>query len=318
MCIRDRSGASLAHHRYLREKHSLTNLQLLQGDLREVGSLGRTFDLVVCSGVLHHMADPAEGLAALREVMKADGAMTLMVYGATGRTGIYMLQEVFRRLQLDQSEESVGVVRQVLANLPNSHMVKSYVSSAGELRHDAAIVDTFLHRQDRAFTVPQLLEWIEGAGLQFQAWNQNQYYYPDALVKEPALSLVRRLSEPEQWACVENLLCVAGTHGLVVRQAKTAVAVDLDAPDWMSWRPRLVPAASLTREGSAVLLEVENVRFALSPAEQGLVQGINGRATIGEIMNQPCFSQFPKREVEGFVRQAFDHFRKIGAAMFQK
>jgi hypothetical protein len=41
----DLSGASLAHHRYLREKHHLTNLQLFQGDLREVGSLGRTFDL---------------------------------------------------------------------------------------------------------------------------------------------------------------------------------------------------------------------------------------------------------------------------------
>jgi trans-aconitate methyltransferase len=314
----DLSGASLAHHRYLREKHSLANLTLLQGDLREVRSIGRTFDLVVSSGVLHHLADPAEGLAALRAVLKADGAMALMVYGATGRTGIYMLQDVFRRLKLDQSEASAGTVRQVIANLPDNHIAKHYLAGASELKHDTAIVDTFLHRQDRAFTVPQLLEWIEGAGLHFQAWTQNQYYYPDALVREPARSLIQRLPEPDQWACVENLLCVTGTHGFVVRHAKRAVAVDFDGPDWMRWRPRLVPTASVAGDGSTVVLQVDNARFVLTPAEQALVQGINGRATIGEIINHRNFSQFAKPEVEAFARQAFGRFRKIGAAMFQK
>ena len=55
-----------------------------------------TFDQIVCTGVLHHLADPDVGLSALRSVLKPDGAMQLMVYAPYGRTGIYMLQDILQ------------------------------------------------------------------------------------------------------------------------------------------------------------------------------------------------------------------------------
>lgn len=84
----DLSETSLGHERYLRERHKLTGLELAQGDLRDIGKLGRSFDLIISSGVLHHMAEPGEGLSALREVLRPQGAMALMVYAAVGRSGI--------------------------------------------------------------------------------------------------------------------------------------------------------------------------------------------------------------------------------------
>src|SRR5690349_1555336 len=54
----DLSEASLAHERLLQEKHGLSNLKLFKGDLLEVGSLEQFFDVILCTGVLHHMADP--------------------------------------------------------------------------------------------------------------------------------------------------------------------------------------------------------------------------------------------------------------------
>src|SRR5437868_11781661 len=64
----DLSEASLAHERFLQERHELSNLKLFKGDLLEVSSLGGQFDVILCTGVLHHMADPSAGLAALGDV----------------------------------------------------------------------------------------------------------------------------------------------------------------------------------------------------------------------------------------------------------
>ena len=66
-----------------------------------------SFDQIVCTGVLHHLADPDAGLRALRSVLKPDGAMHLMVYAPYGRTGIYMLQDFCRRLAIDASDDAI-------------------------------------------------------------------------------------------------------------------------------------------------------------------------------------------------------------------
>src|SRR5205085_9752158 len=81
----DLSEASLAHERFLQERHGLSNLKLFKGNLLEVGSLGERFDVILCTGVLHHMADPLAGLAARRDVLAPDGVMVLMLYGQSVR-----------------------------------------------------------------------------------------------------------------------------------------------------------------------------------------------------------------------------------------
>ncbi len=75
--------------------------KLRQLPLESVAELDRTFDKIVCTGVLHHLSDPEAGLRSLRSVLKADGAMHLMVYAAYGRTGVAMMQEYCRRLGIE-------------------------------------------------------------------------------------------------------------------------------------------------------------------------------------------------------------------------
>ncbi len=83
----DVSASSLAHEAYLKDKHGLDNLELIQMPLEELATLGRRFDLILCVGVLHHLKSPETGLRALRECLKTDGSMGLMVYGKYARTG---------------------------------------------------------------------------------------------------------------------------------------------------------------------------------------------------------------------------------------
>ena len=54
----DISETSLRHTRELQEHYELENLELRQLPIERIRELGRTFDLIVCTGVLHHLPDP--------------------------------------------------------------------------------------------------------------------------------------------------------------------------------------------------------------------------------------------------------------------
>src|ERR1700739_1505191 len=58
----DISETSLRYTRELQRKYGLRNLDVHRLGIEEVGKLGRMFDQIVCTGVLHHLADPDVGL----------------------------------------------------------------------------------------------------------------------------------------------------------------------------------------------------------------------------------------------------------------
>ena len=71
----DCSATSVHYTEQLKEKYELKNLEVHQLPLERVSDLGTSFDQIVCTGVLHHLADPDAGLAALRSALKPDGVM---------------------------------------------------------------------------------------------------------------------------------------------------------------------------------------------------------------------------------------------------
>ena len=90
----DVSANSIRRTEKLKRKYRLENLEVRQIAVERAGELGRRFDQVVSTGVLHHLPDPDAGLRSLRDVLEPGGAMHLMVYAPYGRAGVYMLQDV--------------------------------------------------------------------------------------------------------------------------------------------------------------------------------------------------------------------------------
>ncbi len=87
------------------EARGLTNIVWERGSLLDLPSFGLgTFDYIDCCGVLHHLPDPAAGLAALVSVLAPGGGMGLMVYAPHGRTGVYMAQDALRHAGAARSE----------------------------------------------------------------------------------------------------------------------------------------------------------------------------------------------------------------------
>ncbi len=281
----DVSRSALDHHQYLKDKHGLDNLELHLLPIEEVSALGRDFDLIVSSGVLHHMADPLAGLTALGECLRADGAFGVMLYAKYGRIGVEMLASVFSDLGMGQDEASVELVKETIEGLSADHPVRSYLKVARDLLTDGAVVDTFLHSRQRSYTVDECLELVDAAGLAFQGWFHKTPYYPHEMLT-PAAGLHAALAElPDTtvWSVMERLQTANATHFFIAcrpERPKERYTIDFAAPAFLDYVPLTRTACLLS--GDEILMP--GGRMKLHPAQLPFVQRVDGRRTIREII----------------------------------
>ncbi|MFH7339452.1 class I SAM-dependent methyltransferase [Streptomyces sp. KHY 26] len=79
----DPSKRSLDVARELADRNGVTNVRFVHGAIPEL-VLPETFDLIVSTGVLHHIPRPEEGVRWAVEHLVADGLFYLWLYGALG------------------------------------------------------------------------------------------------------------------------------------------------------------------------------------------------------------------------------------------
>ncbi len=171
----DMSAASIAVAKERAARRGLTSIEWVHDSLLDIPRLGLgSFDYINSAGVLHALTRPEEGLRALASVLADGGAMGLMVYGRYGRMDIYAVQDLMRLLRIPDEELPRRVERtnEVMEALPPYHWLfrgrseKDVETLIRELKEDEPnLFDTFLHEQDRAYTVPEIYDWVESCGL---------------------------------------------------------------------------------------------------------------------------------------------------------
>jgi SAM-dependent methyltransferase len=298
----DISETSLGHEAYLKQKHRLDNLDLRRMDLAKLSSLGRSFDLIVCTGVLHHLPDPDAGLRCLRDVLKPHGVISLMLHGSYPRVGVYMMQEAFRLLGLKQDAASVGTVKCAIDMLPKYHHLYSYRDGAHDLGYDSGLVDTFLNPIDRAFTVSQILKFTQENKLKFQSWLDNLDYSLSACIRDPQ-NPVRTSAETlpvvDQWRIVELMAQSLATHRFLLchpQKDERDYTLDFVGEGWLDYIPSLRHPIKVlaTNEGFAkagidpaveplVILRKWH-SIALDTFEAALLNQVDGNRPIREIL----------------------------------
>jgi len=271
---------------------SLGNIAFVTGAIEDLPALGLgPFDYIDCCGVLHHLADPSAGLAALAAVLEDHGGLGVMVYGTLGRSGLYPLQGLLRTLGAGRDlPERVELARRLLDALPDTNGFRRNPVLGDHRRGDAELVDLLLHPRDRAYLVAELCALVRGAGLALVSLVPAARYRPATYLRDPRLLAPLAGLDPEAEAGFAEALA-GNLKSHVCYLAKAAHAEGRIARPDDDAVPRLPrhdgPALARAIAGDLTLRSEADglkLRLAVPRLAPALVSAIDGARPIGEIL----------------------------------
>lgn len=289
----DRSAAALKIAQARASVRELSNIAWEQRSLLELPGSGLgPFDYIDCCGVLHHLADPAEGLRALKSVLAPGGGIGLMVYAPHGRTGVYMVQDALRLIApaSEMPAARLEVARRVMRHLPQTNWLRmngfldDHVNGG-----DAGLYDLLLNPRDRAFTVHELAALLAGEGLEVSAWIEPIRYDPMPLLPDPKLrALAEALSPLDRAALTEALAGNISAHVVycqrIDQRAERADPMVADSVPVTRERPGEVLADGIQPDGTLTLvLDGLRLPLALPALAPAILRLVDGRRSVGEI-----------------------------------
>jgi SAM-dependent methyltransferase len=162
----DLSRRSLAYAIRRARELGLGAIRFFHGDILEIDRLGRRFDVIESVGVLHHMADPAAGLARLTAALKPGGIVRLGLYGDHRRRDIVEARRRIAALGLDASAGSVRLFRHLLLADP-AYRDLAGIADRIDFFSVSGARDLLFHVQEHRFTIPRIRDMLAASDLRF-------------------------------------------------------------------------------------------------------------------------------------------------------
>ena len=194
----DLSLSSLGYAKRKALELGLSEIEFAQADILALGTTGRRFDIVECSGVLHHMADPLAGWRALLSLLNPGGFMLVALYSEAARQGIV---EARRFIAEKGYGTSAGDIRRCRQDLLEVDAQRKLGTGFGDFFGTSSCRDLLFHVQERRMTSPAIAAFLRDNDLTFLGFETDgatlQAYrrrFPD----DPAATNL------QQWNLFEN------------------------------------------------------------------------------------------------------------------
>lgn len=162
----DLSLASLAYAKRKSAELGLANVEYRQGDILALGALDERFDLIECSGVLHHMEDPFEGWRVLASLLAPGGRMRIGLYSEAGRRPIARARALIAAKGFAADAEGIRACRAAIRADP----ALAPVAGNEDFYSMSGCRDLLFHVHERCFTLPEIEAMIARLGLRFRGF----------------------------------------------------------------------------------------------------------------------------------------------------
>jgi SAM-dependent methyltransferase len=168
----DICASSLAEARQLARTHGARNVEFLQADL--LAPLAGSYDWIVSTGVLHHLADPGLCLRQLCGALEPDGVLFLWLYHKYGEFPRMLDQELALLFWESLGRPAAGrpeLLRRLGLSLsPERYGTVSSRPRAGA-DQNAIDVDAFLHPLVRVYDFEETFQLLHECGANWLAPN---------------------------------------------------------------------------------------------------------------------------------------------------
>ncbi len=176
----DLSFKSLSYAKRKANELNINNIDFIQGDILDLESIDRKFDIIESVGVLHHMEDPFKGWKILTSCLNNDSLMLIGLYSGRARQYIKEIKNKITKLKLEPNYENIIKFRKDLIEKNYDHW--NYITSSPDFYTVSGVRDLLFHVQEHRFTISKIKESLSRLGLTFIG-------FEDKLVKEKYIKI---------------------------------------------------------------------------------------------------------------------------------
>jgi len=164
----DLSLSSLSYALRKTKELEFSNIEYAQGDIMELGSLERQFDLIESVGVLHHLGDPLAGWQVLANLLRPDGLMRIGLYSETARQDIISGRSLIAEEGYTSSTEDIRRSRQdIITKAEGGNPEMAKICSLKDFFSLSDYRDLIFHVQEHRFTLTQIDAALQDLKLKF-------------------------------------------------------------------------------------------------------------------------------------------------------
>ncbi len=147
----DLSLNSLKLGQKFKQENRVDNTAFVQMNLFRPVFKPKSFDLVICSGVLHHTSDPLLAFQSISKLVRNDGHIIVGLYNRLGRIPTDIRRLIFR-------------VSSNHFKLLDSRLRDKGIS---ETRRHTWFMDQYKHPHESKHTIGEVMKWFESMGFEF-------------------------------------------------------------------------------------------------------------------------------------------------------
>lgn len=163
----DLSLTSLAYAIRKTQEYGINYISYYQADILKLDqAFDKKFDIIECSGVLHHLEEPMAGWQVIRGLLKPKGIMRIGLYSETARQHIVYARNFIKKNGYRDDAQGIRDLRAFILNETQDPMLIKCMDN-GDFYTTSACRDLLFHVQEHRFTIPLIKECLKQLNLKF-------------------------------------------------------------------------------------------------------------------------------------------------------
>ena len=146
-------------------EYNIVNINFMQGDILNIKKLNKEFDIIECSGVLHHMEKPKNGLRELTDVLRKRGLIKIGLYSSLARRNITKFRNQYLNSGDNIDIKTLKSLRKVIINSSDDY-IKNFTRYL-DFYSSSEVRDMLFNTQEHTFNINEIEELLFEMGLKF-------------------------------------------------------------------------------------------------------------------------------------------------------
>ena len=196
----DLSAASLGYAKARTGALGVTNIDYAQADILQLGSIGRTFDMIQSAGVLHHLADPWAGWRVLLSLLRPGGVMFVALYSETARRDVVAARDFIAQRGYGSGIEDIRAARAEMMVHADGTPLRN-VTLFNDFFTTSECRDLLFHVQEHRMTLPAIKDFLRENWLTFLGFDVD---FRTAQLYAARFPSDRAMVDLDQWHAFEQ------------------------------------------------------------------------------------------------------------------